>query len=126
MRHVITITAAFALIGGPALAQDSVDHVSAAANASGTAVSHLAAAGVDAVSGVVALPLGLAGGASQAIGGVAIAGGLSVAVAGTDSRKAADQALTDSSGPLSVDNRVIVRPDPAPQVPYASRRNAGR
>jgi hypothetical protein len=126
MRHVIVIAAALTMVSAPALAQDSIEHVSKAAEASGAAVAHLTVAGVEAVSGVVALPLGIAGGASQAVGAIAQAGGESLQVVGVDSQRAADQALTDSWGPLAVDRRVIVRPDPPPQVPYAPGRPVGR
>jgi hypothetical protein len=126
MRHVLKISAAFALVGAPALAQDSGQHVSAAANASGAALAHLTAAGVEVVGGVVALPLGVAGGASEAVGAIARIGGESLEAGGVASQVAADRALTDSWGPLTVDNRVIVRPDPAPQVPYAPRKVPGR
>jgi len=116
---VLAITAA--LIAGPALAADgdSVTHASAAVTASGQAIGNLTASGIQAVGGVSALPMGFAGGASQVIGIVAGAGGESLGGAGHDLQKAADQAITDAWGPLKVDDRVIVHPDPAPKVPYA-------
>ena len=121
MRHILEISAAFALVGAPALAQDSVQNVSAAANASGAALAHLTTAGVQFVGGGVAPPLGVAGGASEVVGEIARAGGESLAANGVASQAAADRAITDSWGPLSVDNRVIVRPDPAPQVPFQAK-----
>jgi hypothetical protein len=126
MRHALRLAAALTLIGTPAFAQDSVEHASAAVNASGEAVAHLATAGIQAVGGVVATPIGLAGGVSEVVGGVARTGGESLEAVGVDAQRSADRAITDSWGPLSVDNRIIVRPDPAPRVPYEPRKAAGR
>jgi hypothetical protein len=119
MREVMIVTAAACLAAGPALAEDSVGHASKAANASVAAVANLAAAGVEAVGGSVALPLALAGGLSEAVGETLTA-------VGTDARTGGEQLLRDSWGPLAVDERVIVRADPAPKVPYAAQRPARR
>jgi hypothetical protein len=126
MQHVVRISAALALVGGPAFAADSVEHASQAATYSVAGVAHLAASGIEAVGGIVAVPLGVAGGVSQVVGGIARVGGESLEAAGLDAEAAANQALTDSWGPLSVDDRVIVRPDPAPQVPYQAQKAARR
>jgi hypothetical protein len=124
MRAVLIVSLAAALTAGPALAQNSVAHVSAAGAASGAAVANLAAAGVQAVAGVVALPVGVVGGASQLAGGVIGAGGDSLAAAGTGATDAAGQAIDQSWGALKVDERVVVKADPAPKVPYAAQKPA--
>lgn len=126
MRHLLVLIPALALAAAPALAEDSVGHASAAVNDSAEAVAHLAAAGVQTVGGVLALPIGAAGAASEATGAIAKTGGESVGAMGVDAQKGAKQMLVDSWGPLSVDNRVVVRADPAPKVPYTAQRTLGR
>jgi hypothetical protein len=117
MRFIVLV-ASTALLATPALAADSVTHASAAVTASGQAVGELATFGIQAVGGVSALPIGVAGGASQIVGAVVNVGGDSLGGAGNDLQRAADQAITDAWGPLRVDDRVVVRPDPAPKVPF--------
>jgi hypothetical protein len=119
MRAFIALTATAALAAGPALAADSATHASAAVTASGQAVANLAEAGIQTIAGTVALPVGVAGGLSEATGQVAAASGESLKGSGGAMRKSADQAIEDAWGPLKVDDRIVVKPDPKPAVPYA-------
>ena len=122
--RLFMITPAAALLAPAALAPDSATHASAAVTASGQAVGELATFGIQAVGGVSAVPIGVAGGASQMVGAVANAGGDSLGGAGHDLQKAADQAIVDAWGPLKVDDRVVVHPDPAPKVPFNAQTPA--
>lgn len=120
MRHLVFAAALMA--APPAFAADNVTHGSAAVTASGQAVGNLAASGVQTVAGVSAVPLGVVGAGSAVVGESARVGGESLGGAGTDLTRAADQALTDAWGPLKVDDRVVVHPDPAPHVPYQTQK----
>lgn len=122
MKLIAPFAMTVGLAAGPALAQDSVTYASRAAKDSVSAAANLTAAGVSAVGGVVALPLGLAGGASMAVGGSAQAAGSVASEVGADLVEGADQLLNDSWGPLKVDDKVIVTPDPAPQLDRKTER----
>jgi hypothetical protein len=124
MRHLIL--AAALLTATPAFAADSVTHASAAVTASGQVVGNLSTAGIQAVRGVLALPMGVAGGASEVVGTIANAGGESLGQAGTGLQKSADEAIEDAWGPLKVDDRIVLRPDPAPAVPYGPTKPAAK
>ena len=117
MRFIVLMTTA-TLSASPALAADSVTHASAAVTASGEAVGEFATFGIQAVGGVSALPMGVAGGASQIVGAVTNVAGDSLGGAGNDLQRTADQAIINAWGPLKVDDRVVVHPDPAPKVPF--------
>lgn len=111
MRALIFASLGLALAAGPALAQDSVANASAAGGASSEVVTHLAASGVQTVIGVAAIPASVVGGASMAGGSALVGAGAGLSEAAGDSAKFA-------SGPLKVDDRVVVSPDPAPAVPH--------
>jgi len=111
MRTLPLLVLALPLLAGPALAQDSAANASAAGGASSQVVSHLAASGVQTALGVSVVPASLAG-------TVSVAGGVSAVGSGVDVSRAAGASATAASGPLRVDDRVVVAPDPAPQVPY--------
>ena len=110
--------ATLALAASGAQAQDSTANASAGGGASSEVAGHLTASGVQAVVGVAALPVSVAAGASV-VGGsaVATAGAGSAAVGGGLSEAAGDSA-DFASGPLKVDDKVVVSPDPMPAVPY--------
>ena len=122
MRVLIIATLALAASGAQALAQDSAANASAAGGASSEVAGHLAASGVQAVVGVAALPVSAAAGASV-VGGsaVATAGAGSAAVGGGLS-EAAGHSADFASGPLKVDDKVVVSPDPMPAVPYNAQK----
>ncbi|MDQ0463796.1 hypothetical protein QO010_001567 [Caulobacter ginsengisoli] len=114
---ILPITAL--IFAAPALAQaDSVTNYSTASDQSAQAVSAFAEAGVKTVAGVVALPLMVAAGGSAAVGSTAQGvGDSSMALADGTSQAGSDAA--DFSGqPLTVTDRVVLAPQPAPVVPY--------
>ena len=116
MRFLPLLTLAAAMIAAPAFAQDSVTNGSAAGSAASEVVTHLAASGVQTAVGVSAVPASVAGTAS-------VVGGASAAGAGSAvSGAAGASADLASGGPLKVDDRVVVSPDPAPAVPYDTQK----
>jgi hypothetical protein len=122
MRALSLLTLGLALGAGPALAQDSAQNASAAGGASSEVATHLTASGVQTAIGVSAVPAGVAGAASV-VGGSALAvGGSAVAGAGAGLSEAAGASAEAASGPLKVDDRVVVSPDPAPKVPYDAQK----
>jgi hypothetical protein len=122
MRSAVFASFASALLAGPAFAQDSAANASAAGGASSEVVTHLAAAGVGAVVGLAAVPASVAGGASAVGGSAVLAGGAASAGAGVDVSQAAGASVEFASGPLKVDDRVVVSPDAAPQVPFTAQK----
>ena len=121
MRLPVLPLLALSLFAAPAFAQDSVQEASAAGRASSEVATHLTASGVKTVIGVSAIAVGIggsvaAGGASAAVLGGAAS--LGVANGASDAARASADA---ASGPLKVDDRVVVAPDPAPQVPYDAK-----
>jgi hypothetical protein len=116
MRFLPLLTLATTLIAAPAFAQDSLANGSAAGSAVSEVAAHLTASGVQTAVGVSAVPASVAGVAS-------VAGGASVAGAGSAvSAAAGASADVASGGPLKVDDRVVVSPDPAPAVPYDTQK----
>lgn len=111
MRTLMLASTVLALCAGPSLAQDSAAHASAAVGGSSEVAAHLTASGVQTVIGVSAVPASVAGAAS-------VAGGSAVAATGSAVSEAAGASAEFASGPLKVDDRVVVSPDPAPAVPY--------
>jgi len=105
------LAAALTLCAGPAFAQDSAAHASAAVSGASEVAAHLTASGVQTVVGVSALPASVVGVAS-------VAGGSALAATGSAVSGAAGASAEFASGPLRVDDRVVVSPDPAPAVPY--------
>lgn len=118
MRALIFVSLGLALAAGPALAQDSVANASAAGGASSEVVTHLAASGVQTVVGVAAIPASVVGGASMVGGSAVVGAGAASVQAGAGLSEAAGDSAKFASGPLKVDDRVVVSPDPAPAVPY--------
>lgn len=126
MRSILPLTAAAVLAASPAVAEDSVGHLSnAGADASG-AVANLTVAGIESVGGVVALPLGLAGAGSVAAGAVSNAAGDAFGQTGEAALDGADEMIRRSWGPLAVDAPVIVAHDPAPSREALKPRSAAR
>lgn len=116
MRFPLLLGLAAAVVAAPALAQDSVANGSTAGSAASELVTHLAASGVQTVVGVSAVPASVAG-------TVSVAGGASVAGVGAGvSQAAGGSADAASGGPLKVDDRVVISPDPAPAVPYDTQK----
>jgi len=126
MRLLPVLIFASALVAGPALANDSVTHASAASEHSIMAAGHLVASGVETVVGVAAVPLAVVGGVSTAAGAIATAGGDALGAIGGDLLKAADSAVTQAWGPLKVDKRVVIAPDPVPMLPYNAQKPLAR
>ena len=122
MRLPVLPVFALSLLAAPAFAQDSVQEASAAGGASSEVATHLTASGVKTAVGVSAVPVAV-GGSVAAVGGstavLAGAASLGLADGASDAARASGAA---ASGPLRVDDRVGVSPDPAPQVPYDTKR----
>jgi hypothetical protein len=122
MRPIFLSLGLGLIAGAPLASAQVVDNASRASQQASTAAGVLAESGVKASAGVVAVPLGAAGvvsgsaGLSAAASGQnGLAGGLSGAAG--DASKAAS-ALTDfSNKPLSIEDDVVIAPQPAPQVP---------
>lgn len=122
MRTVPIAALALAALAGPAVAQDSGQHASAAIGGGSEVAGHLAASGVQTAVGVSALPAGAVGAASVVGGSAIAAGGSAVAGAGAGVSEAAGDSAGFASGPLKVDDRVVVSPDAAPNVPYDAQK----
>jgi hypothetical protein len=118
MRALTLLALGLALAAPPALAQDSAQNASAAGGASSEVATHLTASGVQTAIGVSAVPASVVGTASVAGGSAVAAGGSALAESGAGLSEAAGASANASSGPLKVDDRVVVSPDPAPKVPY--------
>jgi len=121
MRLSVLPLLALSLLAAPAFAQDSVQETSAAGGASSEVATHLTASGVKTAIGVSAVPVAVGGSVAAAGGSTAMVGGgasLGVAKGASD---AAHASGTAASGPLKVDDRVVVSPDPAPRVPYDTK-----
>lgn len=116
MRTLILGSTVLALYAAPALAQDSAAHASAAVGGSSEVAAHLTASGVQTVIAVSAIPASTAGAGS-------VAGGWAVAATGSAVSEAAGASAQFASGPLKVDDRVVVSPDPAPAVPYDAQKS---
>jgi hypothetical protein len=116
MRFLPLFGLAAAMIAAPAFAQDSVANGSAAGSAASEVATHLTASGVQTAIGVSAAPASVVGTASMAGGASAAGVGSGVSEAAGASADAA------SGGPLKVDDRVVVSPDPAPAVPYDTQK----
>lgn len=119
MRALMFVPIGLALVAGPALAQDSVANASAAGGASSEVATHLAASGVQTVIGIAAVPASVVGAGSM-VGGSALVG------AGAGLSEAAGDSAGFASGPLKVDDKVVVSPDPAPAVPFDVAKPAAR
>lgn len=119
MRALSIVSLTLALAAGPALAQDSVQNGSAAVGAGSDAAGHLAASGVQTAVGASVVP-------TAAVGSVAVAGGASAMGTGLAASEAAGASANATTGPLKVDDKVVVSPDPAPNVPYQTQTNAPR
>jgi hypothetical protein len=101
-----------------AQAQDSAQHVSAAAEHASGAVAHLTAAGVKTTVAASVVPATLVGVASMAGGSVAAGIGEASVDGGADLVRGAGDSTDFASRPLPIRDEVVVAPDPAPQVPY--------
>ena len=106
------------LTAGAVCAQDSAVDASKLAGATSQLATDLGASGVKTVVGTSAAPVGFVA-AGSAVGGsaVAVAGVASIG-AGAGASQMAGASADATTGPLKVDDRVVVA-DPAPQVPYA-------
>lgn len=111
-----------AALAAPAFAQDSAQNASAAGGASSEVAGHLTASGVQTAVGVSAVPASAVGTASAVGGSAVAAGGSAVAGAGAGLSEAAGASADFASGPLKVDDRVVVSPDAAPNVPYDAQK----
>jgi preprotein translocase subunit SecG len=112
MRALLSISLLLAVaVCGPAFAQDSAANASAASGASSEVVTHLTASGVQTALAVSVVP-------ASVVGTVSVVGGVSAVGAGLGVSRAAGNAAAAASGPLKVDDRVVVAADPAPHVPY--------
>jgi hypothetical protein len=121
MRLPIISLPALLLLATPAFAQDSVQETSAAGTASSEVATHLTASGVKTAVGVSAVPVVIGGSVAAVGGSTAVQSGaasLGVADGASDAARASGAA---ASGPLKVDDRVVVSPDPAPHVPYDTK-----
>ena len=121
MRLPVFSILALSLLAAPAVAQDSVQEASAAGRAASEVATHLTASGVKTAVGVSAIAVGAVGSVAAVGGSAAVVGGtasLGVADSASDAARASGAA---ASGPLKVDDRVVVSPDPAPQVPYDTK-----
>ncbi|MDP1736347.1 MAG: hypothetical protein Q8L23_02785 [Caulobacter sp.] len=108
--------AALAATATPAAAADSV--YSGASEESAEAVAAIAEAGIKTVAGVVTVPLAVAGAGSVLAGGSAQVLGESASAVGEEVFDAAAESGEFATSPLSVTDEVILKPQPAPQVPY--------
>lgn len=115
-----------AAAAGPAYAQDSVTHASKALTGASDVTGHLAASGLESVAGAVALPVAVVGGASIVAGASAQAAGGAFTEGGAELAGAAHELLEATWGPLVVDDRIVMRPDPAPVLPHSPVGTAGR
>lgn len=104
-----------AAIASPALAAEGP--YSGASEESAEGVAALAEAGVKTVSGVVAVPLMLGGLGSQAAGSTAANFGEASAEIGGATSQGGFEAAQFATSPLSVTDEVVLKPQPAPQVP---------
>jgi hypothetical protein len=107
----------------PAVAADSFQTYSTASQQSAEAAATLTVAGMKTVSGVVAIPLAVAGGGSAAAGSSAQGVADSANASADGFSQGASDAADFASGPLPVTNTVVIRPQPAPQVPYEAQVN---
>jgi hypothetical protein len=121
MRFLVLI-AALAVM--PAAFGQSAQNASTASGQTSVAVGAIGESGLKATSGVVAIPLGVAGVASGAVavgasasGQTELAGGFSGAATGAS--QGASALVEFSNAPLSIsDDVVIAAPQAAPEVPY--------
>lgn len=113
---------AAALVASPAVAQDS--SYAGASEESAEAVAALGEAGVKTVAGVVAVPVMVAGAGSMAAGSVAEGLGDSAATVGEETLEAGSAAGDFATTPLTVTDQVVMKPQPAPQVPYQAQSAA--
>lgn len=118
MRILMIAACALATTAAPAVAQDSIAHASAAGAGSSEVAGHLGASGVQAVVGVAALPISVAAAGSAAGGSTVLAAGAGSVAAGAGLSEAAAASADFASGPLQVDEKVVVSPDPMPTIPY--------
>jgi hypothetical protein len=121
MRLPVIPLLAFSLLATPAFAQDSVQETSAAGTASSEVATHLTASGVKTAIGVSAVPVVIGGSVAAVGGSTAVLGGAASLGAAGSASDAAHASGAAASGPLKVDDRVVVSPDPAPQVPYDTK-----
>lgn len=109
--------AASVFFAGAALAQPT-GGASAAVRESAEGLAALAQSGVKTAVGTVLVPVTLAAGASE----MAAGSGLSATDASSRTPAAMSGAVRDgaaySAAPLTVDDEVIVAPQPAPRVPF--------
>jgi len=97
------------------LADDSFNHAAKASDGASGVVGNLTASGVEAAVGASAIPVILAGGVSVVAGGSAAVTGSAVANSDGARVKSTDESVTQTWGPLKVDDKVVVAPDPAPR-----------
>jgi hypothetical protein len=118
MRILAMAAGAALALATVANAQDSAQHVSAAAEHASGAVGHLTAAGVKTAVVASVVPATLVGAASMAGGSVAAGLGEASIDGGADLIDSAGDGADFASRPLPIRDEVVVAPDPAPQVPY--------
>ncbi len=106
--RIVTIAAGIAMAAGTVHAQDSLANVSKASGDSVVAAAELSEAGVKVVAGAVALPF-------VAVGTVAESTGRAV-------RQGGEDVWDSANGPLDISPETVTA-QPAPQVPYDSRRD---
>jgi hypothetical protein len=111
--------AALAATATPAAAQDSA--YSAASEESAEAFGAIAEAGLKTVVGVIAVPVMVGGSGSVLAGGSDQLAGDSAAAVGEEVLEAGEEAGAFATSPLSVTEQVIIKAQPAPQVPYAAQ-----
>ncbi|MBP7703938.1 MAG: hypothetical protein KA105_01480 [Caulobacter sp.] len=112
---------AAALAASPAMARAQDSSYAQASGESAEAVAALAEAGVKTVSGVVAVPVMVAGAGSVAVGSVAEGLGDSAQVVGSETVDAGSEAANFATTPLTLTDQVVTKPQPAPQAPYQAR-----
>ena len=113
MRLFIPLLA-LSLAAAPAIAQDSVHDASAAGGASSEVATHLTASGVRTAIGVAVIPVGIAASAAAGPASAATLGGAASLGLADGASRAATTSKETASGPLKVDDRVVVSPDLAP------------
>lgn len=115
--RVTFLAAAALLCATPALARTDSSYA-AASEQSAQAAAALAEAGVKTVTGLAAVPLGVAGLGSAAVGSTAEGVADVSNAAAADFSQAGVDAVGFATSPLTVTDTVVLAPQPAPNVPF--------